>query len=322
VRLAIVIVNYKTAALVADCLHSLAATCSPTPPTTIIVDNNSPDDSLTAIASTIASRGYAPWCSLLPAERNGGFAYGNNVGLRVLLASPTPPDAVLLLNPDTIVRPGAIGSLEVALTDYPDDAIFGSRLEDPDATPQRSAFRFHSALGELDAAVRLGLLSRVLSPWVVAPPVRDDTHRADWLSGASLLIRKSVFDAIGLLDDHYFMYYEETDFCRRARRTGFTCRYLPQSRVVHLVGQASGVVHGRPKRRPDWWFDARRRYFIQNCGRPHAILADLAWFLGSPLFHAKRIILRRPNPDPEHFLADLWRYGAIRNGLARKGQLR
>ena len=323
-KTAIVIVNYKTAGLVADCLDSLAATCAPMPPQTVVVDNASPDDSTSTLHRHVAERGYETWCSVIAAERNGGFAYGNNVGLRALLGdargreAEDRPDAVLLLNPDTIVREGSIAELLRFLGEHPEASIVGSRLEHPGGTAQRSAFRFHSLLGEFEAAVRWGVLTRLLSAWVVAPAVRDEAGPCDWVSGASLMVRTRVFDDIGLLDDGYFMYYEETDFCLRARRAGHRCWYVPSSRVVPLVGQASGIVHGRPRRRPAYWFDARRRYFIKNHGRAIAMLADLAWFIGAPVERVKRAITRRGTANPERFLHDLLRYGAIRNGLDRR----
>ena len=110
--------------------------------------------------------------------------------------------------------------------------------------------------------MRLGVLSRLLEPCVVAPPVREEQHRADWVSGASMIVlRRSVFDEIGLLDEGYFLYFEETDFCLRARRAGWKCWYVPDSRVVHLVGQSSGLKDDAPVRgpMPRYWFASRSR---------------------------------------------------------------
>src|SRR5690606_15010874 len=102
----------------------------------------------------------------------------------------------------------------------------------------------------------------------------------------SLMARREVFEEVGLLDDGYFMYYEEVEFCRRAARAGWACWHVPASRVVQLVGQASGVVQGTPARRPAYWFESRRRYFITQHGRGVAVLADLAWLAALPLHHA------------------------------------
>jgi GT2 family glycosyltransferase len=252
----------------------------------------------------------------MPLERNGGFAYGNNEAIRPALRGGSPPDFVLLLNPDTVVRPRGVKALLDFMRDHPDAGIAGSRLEDPDGTQQRSAFRFHSLGSELDDGLRLGFVSRLLTNKSVAPPVRDDTHKTDWVAGASMIIRREVFDAIGLMDEGYFMYYEEVDFCLRANRAGWPCWYVPESRVVHLVGQASGVtLQGtRPKRRPDYWFDSRRRYFLKNHGRVYTALADAVWALAFATFRLRRIIQRKPDTDPPRLLYDFLRHSVMLKG--------
>ena len=120
-----------------------------------------------------------------------------------MLAAAEPPDYILLLNPDTVVRPGAIVELLQFMEASPKVGLTGARLEEPDGTPQRSAFRFPTVLGELENGVRLGVLTRLLSRNVVAPPVSAEASRADWLSGACLMVRREVFDAVGLLDEGY-----------------------------------------------------------------------------------------------------------------------
>jgi GT2 family glycosyltransferase len=226
------------------------------------------------------------------------------------LESADPPEYVLLLNPDTVVRPEALKHLLEFLDTHPTAGIAGSRLEDPDGTPQRSAFRFHTVLSELEHGLRLGFVSRLLSRHIVAPPVPTGNAQADWVAGASMMIRKSVFDKIGLMDEAYFMYFEEVDFCLRARRAGFTCWYVPASRVVHLVGQASGVTDSQrsARRRPRYWFASRRRYFRKNLGFVKTLLADLCWAGGFALFRIRQAIQRKPGNDPKFLLWDFVRY--------------
>ena len=258
-RLLIVIVNYRTARLTIDCLRSLVAEVRSLPGTYItIADNASGDQSVEEIAGAIATEGWSEWASLLPLEHNGGYAYGNNAIIRVALQSTNPPPYFLLLNPDTIVRPGALQVLVDFMDKHPNVGIAGSRLEDRDGTPQRSAFRFHSVLSELDFGLRIGVVSKLLSNWVVAPPVCEQTCQTDWVAGASMIVRREVFELVGLLDEKYFLYFEEVDFCLRAKKSNWPCWYVPQSRVVHLVGQSSGVTDTkRPaKRLPKYWFDS------------------------------------------------------------------
>jgi GT2 family glycosyltransferase len=321
--LKIVIVNYRTAGLVVDCLRSLAAELAARPKwRVVVVDNASGDGSAERIAAVIASEGWGRWAELLPLDHNPGFAGGNNAALRPNLGGPTPPDYVLLLNPDTVVRPGSVRELVRFMNARPNVGISGSRLEDPDGTPQRCAFRFPSAAAEFEAGLRVGLVSRLLCSKVVAPPVRNEPHRTDWVAGASMIVRREVFDEIGLMDEGYFLYFEEVDFCRRARRLGWECWYVPASRVVHLVGQASGVtdVKRPPKRRPRYWFESRSRYFRRHHGRAYKFVADLAWIFGFSLWRLRRRIQRRPDPDPPGLLADFLRYNFLTRDRADEGE--
>jgi len=314
VRLLVVIVNFRTAPLVIDCLRSLDQPMREIPGAkAVVTDNASGDDSVDVISKAITDNRWSEWAQMIPLESNGGFAWGNNKAIEPALASNDPPEFVLLLNPDTIVRPGAISSLLSFMEAHPQVGIAGSRLEHLDGSPQRSAFRFHSVLSELESGFRLGFLSRVLSRSVVAPPAPQEACQTDWVAGASMMIRKEVFDAIGLLDDKYFMYFEEVDFCLRARRAGWSCWYVPQSRVVHLVGQSSGVtdVKQSRKRRPAYWFESRRRYFRKNLGRARTLLADLAWSGGYAVYRLRRLIWRKPDADPQYFLRDFVRYNLL-----------
>lgn len=314
--LLIVIVNYRTAGLVVDCLRSLEGEVAALPGTRVVVtDNASGDDSVDRLRAAVEENGWGGWAAIMPLDRNGGFAWGNNEAIRPALASASPPRHVLLLNPDTVVRPDSIAPLVAFLDENPEVGIAGSRLEDPDGTVQLSAFRFHSVLGELEDGMRLGPVSRLLSRWVVAPPAppADRPSPTDWVAGASMLIRREVFDAIGLLDDAYFMYYEEVDFCLRARRAGWPCWYVPASRVVHLVGQSSGVTDkaARRKRRPGYWFRARRHFFRSNYGPVRATLADLAWASGYATYRVRRVLQRKPDRDPEKLLLDFLRHNFL-----------
>lgn len=313
-RLLVVIVNFRTAPLAIDCLRSLDQPMREIAGSKVVIaDNASGDNSVQQISQAIADNGWADWARVIQLESNGGFAWGNNRAIEPALSSNDPPQFVLLLNPDTIVRPGAISSLLAFMESHPKVGIAGSRLEHPDGSPQRSAFRFHSVLSELESGFRLGLLSRVLSRYVVAPPVPQEACPTDWVAGASMMIRKEVFDAIGMMDDRYFMYFEEVDFCLRARRAGWSCWYVPQSRVIHLVGQSSGVTDAKQsrKRRPAYWFESRRRYFRKNLGRFRTLCADLAWGGGFSVYRLRRLIWRKPDADPQYFLRDFIRYNLV-----------
>ena len=318
-RLLIVIVNYRSASLAIDCLRSLRSEVAALPGVRVVVtDGASPDDSVQVLGRAIADNAWGEWATLQPLPNNGGFAYGNNEAIRPALASADPPDYVLLLNPDTIVRPGALAALLNFMDANPGVGVAGSRLEDPDGTPQRSAFRFHSAPAEFENTFRLGLVSKLMRGRIVAPEVPRDACKTDWVSGASMIVRRKVFGDIGLLDERYFMYFEETDFCLRAHRAGWACWYVPASRVVHLVGQSSGVTdrkHPVQRRRPAYWFDSRRRYFVKNHGRAYALLADMAWTIGMGVYRVRRLVQRKADTDPPKFLSDFSRRSTLAQGF-------
>jgi N-acetylglucosaminyl-diphospho-decaprenol L-rhamnosyltransferase len=305
--LLVVILNYKTASLTIDCLHSLVPEVRSIENARVAVaDNASGDGSAEQIAAAIASEAWSDWATLTPLDRNGGYAFGNNAPIRQALSQPSPPDYILLLNPDTVVRPGALKALVDFMDSHPDAGIAGSRLEDPDGTPQQSAFRFHTLASEFDFGWRLGLLSKLLARWAVAPPVPQETCQTGWVAGASMIVRRQVFESVGLLDEAYFMYYEEMDFCLQANKAGWSCWYVPESRVVHLVGQSSGINNFKPqtKRLPQYWYDSRRRYFVKNYGWFYAALADLLWASGFVFWRMRRVIQRKPDTDPPNMLSD------------------
>ena len=305
--LLVVIVNYRTPGLTIDCLHSLVGEIRSLPNTRVaIADNDSGDNSVAEIAAAIAAEGWSEWASFVPLDRNGGFAFGNNALIRPVLESTNPPPYFLLLNPDTVVRPGALKALVDFMDSHPEAGIAGSRLEDPDGTPQQSAFRFHNILTELDFGWRTGFISKLLANWTAAPPISQETCQTDWVAGASMIVRREVFEKIGLMDEAYFMYCEEMDFCLQANKAGWSCWYVPESRVVHLVGQSSGVTDTKkpPKRLPTYWFDSRRRYFIKNYGLVYTALADLFWASGFVVWRMRRVVQRKPDTDPPNMLSD------------------
>ncbi len=303
-QLAIVIVNYRTAALTLDAVNSVVEQIRGQD-RIFVVDANSSDDSIAVLEPALETIHQA---ELIRLSENRGFAFGNNMAIRKALAEPHPPDLILLLNPDTIACNSAIQTLVSFMVSHPTVGLTGSRLEDPDGTTQLAARRFHGFWSELEEALSFGPVSKLLRRWHVSQPEQDSPHPAEWVPGASLMIRREVFEKIGLLDESYFLYFEEVDFCLRAKRAGFSCWYVPQSRVVHLVGQASGVTSAQPRRRPRYWFESRAKFWLKHYGRFHKLCSDLAWTCGRLLFHLRCMIQRKPNPYPPHLWWDFVRF--------------
>ncbi|MEC9374386.1 MAG: glycosyltransferase family 2 protein, partial [Planctomycetota bacterium] len=303
--------NYRTGPEVWECLASLAPQITEGIDV-VVVDNDSPDDSADVIERAIAERGWSSWARLVRSGRNGGFAAGNNVAIREALFEDEGPEVLFLLNPDTIVPPGAIDMIRRQIAVHPNVGIFGVSMLNPTGGLNANAFRFPSILGELEQGARLGPLSKVLARWQVAPAPPQRETSCDWVSGAAMIVRRAVFQHVGLMDDGYFLYFEEVDLCLRARKAGFEILYLPGANIVHLEGAATGVgetgkADRTRTRKPSWWYDARRRYFVKHHGWFGLVLADILWGLGRLSLEVRsRIGLGgRTEGDPLFYAKDL-----------------
>jgi len=301
VRIAVVIVNYRTAGLVQECLRSLwRLRAGDATLTVTVVDNCSGDGSLQQLRTFLRSES-GPWpVRLVGSAINGGFAHGNNVALRNCIGPgrTSAPDLVWLLNPDTCVRATDLQPVLDFLAQHPRAGIVGNRIVDRDGRVQTSAFRRHTWLSELDSALSMGFVTALLRQHVVAPPPPAQPTRVDWVSGASMFIRAEVLARVGLLDDGYFMYFEETDYCLAAQAAGFEAWYCPVVDVAHLEGAASGVHARSRKRRPRYWFASRARFFRKNFSAAYLHLANAAWILGYPIGRAWQLLRRRECTDP------------------------
>jgi GT2 family glycosyltransferase len=283
-RYAVIIVHYKTPQMLADCLMTLLPELGQHDEV-VVVDNASGEEILRSLAPlTRVER-----LTLLQAPRNLGFAGGNNLGIQYVQQTGGT-DFYLLLNADTLVRPGALATLRTFLERHPEAACVGPRLEYPDATPQLSAFGDPTPMSELIRGANIGLLARLLKRWQVYSAIQDHPHPADWVAGACVMLREEVVNRAGLLDDGYFMYFEEVDYFRRARKLGLQTWYEPAARVVHLVGGSSGVTGDwSAKRLPPYWFESRHRYFRKHFGYLGMVAADLAWLTGHLLMRVRRL---------------------------------
>ena len=276
----VLIVNYCTGPLVVDCLASLV----PELPAlhggrVIVVDNASGDDSVAHIGAAIDECGWGDWADLIALPRNGGFAYGNNLALERVRAHDPAFYAIVCLNPDTNVRPGALAALLGQFSATPRAGIVGALIEDEHGVRQRAGHAFPSPIGELDRAAQLGLLSRVLTRSTTGKALDDAPRRFDWVSGACFAVRRQVIEQIGGFDEGYFLYFEETDFCFRAQGAGWSCWQVPQAEVVHFEGASTGI-NIPAQRRPAYWYASRRRFFLKAYGITGLLAADLLWAIG------------------------------------------
>lgn len=254
--LSIVIVSWNTRDLLAQCLASVFAQQDEKGAglglEVSVVDNASEDGSPEMV------RDQFPQVHLLQNPDNPGFAAANNQGIRQCRAG-----YILLLNPDTIVKPGALATLVKFMDEHPQAGAAGARLLNADGSLQESCYP-RPTLGR--EFWRLFHLDRII-PLAIYPMWRwplDSPRPVDVLMGACFLVRRSVFDQIGVWEETYFMYSEEVDLCYRVQAAGWSLVWVPQAEVVHLGGQSTRQVAEKMFLR---LYQSKILYFRRHYGR-------------------------------------------------------
>ncbi len=227
IDLSIIIVSYNVSGFLQNCLKSIIAAKIDHVFEIIIVDNNSTDES-----SSLIRREF-PAITWLQNVKNLGFAAANNQGI-----NQSKGQFILLLNPDTEVSSGSIEALLQVMLDDPSVGACGSKLVNPDGSLQLSCYPFPTLGNEI---IRLHHLEK-LFPLTQYPMDQWDksfTYPVDNIQGASLLLRKSALNEVGLLDESFFVYTEEVDLNYRLKKAGWKNVYVPNSVVVHFGGQST-----------------------------------------------------------------------------------
>ncbi len=230
-RLSIIIVNYNGRGHLEGLLASLARNPPAAPHEIVVVDNASTDGSGALVHDFAGVR-------LIPLPSNAGFSAGNNAGIRA-----TTGELLLLLNGDTLIEPGVLDVLIERLEAHPRAAVAGPRLVDANGDPELSFGSMITPLAELRQKAIVSLHGRGFGPvsrWVDRA---TRTERfVDWVSGACLLVRRAVAEKVGLLDERFFLYTEDVDFCASVRAAGYGVLFTPRSTVVHLRGRSRATA--------------------------------------------------------------------------------
>ena len=302
-RLAIIILNYRTPQLVIDCLASLQNEVKVEYDRVVVVDNASGDGSVEQIEQAITENQWSQWVQVLLSPVNGGFSAGNNLGIKAIEA-----DAYLLLNSDTLVRAGAINSLLKAMQAHPDAGIVSPRLEWLDGKPQISCFRYGSPASELINAAATGPITKLLKNYDVPIPVSDYPIEPQWTSFACVLIRSEAIKQVGLMDEGYFMYFEDIDYCRRVRNAGWKILHWPEARVIHLRGGSGSVkadLAARKRPKP-YLYASRSRYFQKFYGLIGLWRANLFWLAGRAISLIRELVGNKKPHTCESEAQDIW----------------
>jgi N-acetylglucosaminyl-diphospho-decaprenol L-rhamnosyltransferase len=224
IDLSIVIVNYNTADFTAQCLDSIAANPPAGSYEIVVVDNASSDGSADRLEAQY------PFIKLMRSSENKGIAGGNNLGIQA-----SSGRFILLLNNDTLVLPGALDRVINFLDHHPDVGGAGGQLLNPDGSFQAGFVNFPSLLQEFLIVSKIGGIFRSYYP---SHPPSDVVREVDWMSTAFMLFRREALEEVGLVDEEYFIYSDETDLEYRLRQAGWKIVYLPEVKTVHFGGKS------------------------------------------------------------------------------------
>jgi GT2 family glycosyltransferase len=230
-EVSIIIVNYQSREKVFSCLRSIyASDISDLQIEVIVVDNNSGD----GIGLELSVK--YPQAKFIQNSRNSGMGSGNNLGIRRASAK----DYILILNPDTELRPDALKKMADYLEAHAEAGLVGPKLVYPNGTLQQSYFRFPSLLMPLFRRTFFGKFAKdYLDYYLLKNFDNTQVAEVDWIMGSCLMIRKNVLDDVGLFDERFFMYFEDTDLCRRIKQAGWKIIYFPFAEATHQHTRAS-----------------------------------------------------------------------------------
>lgn len=270
--LSVIIVNWNTCALLAECIAAVEREAASIPHDIWVVDNGSSDGSVAMLRRDF------PHVQVIESPVNLGFARANNLAMQ-----KSAGRYWLLLNTDALVQSGSIQALLQTAEAAPRAGVVGAHLLNPDGAFQASHTRFPTLWQEFLILSTLG--RRLLRPWYPShgPEEEKGPQRVDYVEGACMLVRREAVEEVGGLDEGYFMYAEEVDWCKRMQITGWEVWYAPAAKVVHIGGASS--AHRKTSREADL-YRSRVRYFSIHHGRAQAELlkAMIVLFTGAKQF--------------------------------------
>ena len=325
-RIAVVVVNYGTANLtIAGVQSVLDRTHGGRTVSVHVLDNASPGDDAAQFAAAHEARGWGGRVVLRAETTNHGFGGGCNHLIEPLLSrGAEAPDAVMLLNPDAQLAGEAVDALASALEADPQAGFAGAGIALPDGRPVTAAFRFPSVASEFADTLAFGPVTRRFGDRVVALPPNHPGGPVDWVAGAAVMIRAATLRETGLFDPAFFLYYEEVDLMRRAALMGWRTLYVPEARVVHAEGAASGIRSSDRvvPRRPAYHYRSWALYHRKARGRWGGLLAAAARLAGAGGNQFLGLLPGRRSGVAAHFGGDFLRHALapmLRSGPDPRG---
>jgi GT2 family glycosyltransferase len=302
--LVVSIINYRTADLTVACARSVLdqfggdADCE-----IVIVDNCSGDGSPEVIETWIRGLPEGAPVRLVRSPMNTGFSGGHNIGMGAVCASH-----YLVLNSDTVLRPGFVASILATAHAHPEAGFVVPRLEGPDGAVQNSCFRFPGPLSELLRGANSGPVTRALKSYDVALGPNPRTKDIDWASFACILLNGNMVHEIGPMDEGYFLYFEDVEYCLRARRAGWGLTRCPEAVAVHFKGGSGPVksLAAQRARLPRYYYSSRTRFLYQAHGWIGLWAANFLWTIGRAFAGMRHLLGRRGNNFRRAELRDIW----------------
>jgi len=288
--LSIILVSYNTADLLAQCLERLRAAAPALQREIIVVDNASHDRSAELI------RTQHPECRLIENRENLGFGRANNQALHAASGR-----YVLLVNPDVLVEPDSIAKTVAYMEAHPACGILGVRLVGPDGRLQPSARYFPTPWNVF--LQRAGLERFFKGTRTIDEPGWDhaSVRHCDWVPGCFYLVRKALIDQVGLFDPRFFLYYEEVDHCRAAKKAGWEVVFYPGTSAVHLQGQSAlhegEFTHSGHAEIIELRTESELLYFRKNHGIAGMLMHLLLASLAAAILVLKRLLKRNAPPE-------------------------
>ena len=287
IDLSIAIVSYNTKEVLLDCLRSVHAHTTAIAFEVIVVDNDSRDGTVAALKTAY------PAMRIVANPDNRGFARAVNQALAVSRGRH-----VLLLNSDTIVGDQALATMVAYLDDHPDVGAVSCKQWTGDGHLNQTCFPFPSIRDHLFYSALFQRIAPTMQAAVTATHKIDCTlsQDVDWANGACFMVRRSLLEQLGGLDEAFFMYFEDVDLCRRLRRQGYRVRHIAEVEIVHLIGRSSGRD---PERLQLVWELSRIRYIekhfspVKRCLMKGWIAGGTGWRLMQSMWCAPAAQRRR-----------------------------
>jgi hypothetical protein len=302
-EIVISIINYRTPQLTSECVGSVLDQIEEIDAEIVIVDNQSGDGSVAALEAWMSGLPSGAPVRLVRSPTNSGFSGGHNQGMAAV-----PAAYYLVLNSDTVLRPGFMARILDEARSHSEAGFIAPRLEGEDGTVQNSCFRFPGPLSEFIRGANTGPVTRALKAYDVSLGPAPEPAEIDWASFACILLNGTMVREIGPMDEDFFLYFEDAEYCLRARRAGWRVHYCPDAAAVHFRG-GSGPVKALAKERkrlPAYYYSSRTRFLYKAHGRAGLWVANMLWLAGRTIAGLRQLSGRKGNNFRQAEIVDIW----------------